>query len=224
MLTGQAALSLFDGLTVTALTIPAPLGRTSRLVTHVGFGSMHFDSIDDEASVVRLVNGVLDLGVKLIDTARLRGLIPAHSRFRCRWACIDAPEPGAAAGGVDRDTHQDEGSFGGHCEFEPLLAHLSVRRQGLFVGVGVGNALPLCIESPNPDACGGRLLVLGDPAFQRQTLATHGGCVQALHKAGVRRRGQVVDAPRWPPLDQHRRVRRHPLRPAISPPAFGRHR
>ena len=36
----------------------------------VGFGAMHFDAVDDEAEVGRLLNGVLDLGVTLIDTAR----------------------------------------------------------------------------------------------------------------------------------------------------------
>jgi aryl-alcohol dehydrogenase-like predicted oxidoreductase len=49
---------------------PAPFGPTGLLVTRVGFGAMHFDGIDDEAEVGRLLNGVLDLGVTLIDTAR----------------------------------------------------------------------------------------------------------------------------------------------------------
>jgi aryl-alcohol dehydrogenase-like predicted oxidoreductase len=47
-----------------------PLGRTGLIVSAVGFGAMHFDGIDDEAEVSRLLNGVLDLGVTLIDTAR----------------------------------------------------------------------------------------------------------------------------------------------------------
>ncbi|MBU6257986.1 MAG: aldo/keto reductase [Burkholderiales bacterium] len=49
---------------------PSPFGQTGLLVTRVGFGAMHFDAIDDEAEVGRLLNGVLDLGVNLIDTAR----------------------------------------------------------------------------------------------------------------------------------------------------------
>jgi aryl-alcohol dehydrogenase-like predicted oxidoreductase len=46
------------------------LGRTGLTVSAVGFGAMHFDGIGDEAEVGRLLNGVLDLGVTLIDTAR----------------------------------------------------------------------------------------------------------------------------------------------------------
>ena len=49
---------------------PLPFGSTGLLVTRVGFGAMHFDGIEDEAEVGRLLNGVLDLGVTLIDTAR----------------------------------------------------------------------------------------------------------------------------------------------------------
>ena len=49
---------------------PSPFGQTGLLVTRVGFGAMHFDGMDDEAEVGRLLNGVLDLGVNLIDTAR----------------------------------------------------------------------------------------------------------------------------------------------------------
>lgn len=49
---------------------PSPFGQTGLLVTRVGFGAMHFDGIDDEAEIGRLLNGVLDLGVNLIDTAR----------------------------------------------------------------------------------------------------------------------------------------------------------
>lgn len=47
-----------------------PLGSCGLAVTPIGFGAMHFDGIDDEAEVGRLLNGVLDLGVNLIDTAR----------------------------------------------------------------------------------------------------------------------------------------------------------
>jgi aryl-alcohol dehydrogenase-like predicted oxidoreductase len=47
-----------------------PLGRTGLTVSAVGFGAMHFDGMADEAVVGRLLNGVLDLGVTLIDTAR----------------------------------------------------------------------------------------------------------------------------------------------------------
>lgn len=47
-----------------------PLGKTGLLVSSVGFGAMHFEKIDDEAVVNRLLNGVLDLGVTLVDTAR----------------------------------------------------------------------------------------------------------------------------------------------------------
>jgi aryl-alcohol dehydrogenase-like predicted oxidoreductase len=50
--------------------IPNPFGQTGLAVTPVAFGAMHFDGIDDEAVVGRLLNGVLDLGVNLIDTAR----------------------------------------------------------------------------------------------------------------------------------------------------------
>ncbi len=46
------------------------LGLTGLTVSSVGFGAMHFDGIGDEAEVGRLLNGVLDLGVTLIDTAR----------------------------------------------------------------------------------------------------------------------------------------------------------
>jgi aryl-alcohol dehydrogenase-like predicted oxidoreductase len=46
------------------------LGRSGLVVSAVGFGAMHFDGIDDEAEVGRLLNGVLDAGVTLIDTAR----------------------------------------------------------------------------------------------------------------------------------------------------------
>lgn len=49
---------------------PSPFGQAGLAITPVGFGAMHFDGIDDEAEVGRLLNGVLDLGVKLIDTAR----------------------------------------------------------------------------------------------------------------------------------------------------------
>lgn len=49
---------------------PRPFGRTGLSVSPVGFGAMHFDGIDDEAEVGRLLNGVLDLGITLIDTAR----------------------------------------------------------------------------------------------------------------------------------------------------------
>lgn len=52
---------------------PAALGTTGLAVTRLGFGAMHFDVIDDEAEVARLLNGVLDLGVNLIDTARSYG-------------------------------------------------------------------------------------------------------------------------------------------------------
>jgi aryl-alcohol dehydrogenase-like predicted oxidoreductase len=46
------------------------LGTTRLTVSHIGFGAMHFDTIDDEAVVGRLLNDVLDQGVTLIDTAR----------------------------------------------------------------------------------------------------------------------------------------------------------
>jgi aryl-alcohol dehydrogenase-like predicted oxidoreductase len=49
---------------------PHPLGRTGLAVSPIGFGAMHFDGINDEAEVGRLLNGVLDLGITLIDTAR----------------------------------------------------------------------------------------------------------------------------------------------------------
>ena len=46
------------------------LGDTGLSVSPLGFGAMHFDAIDDEAEVGRLLNGVLDAGVTLVDTAR----------------------------------------------------------------------------------------------------------------------------------------------------------
>jgi aryl-alcohol dehydrogenase-like predicted oxidoreductase len=46
------------------------LGATGLRVSHVGFGAMHFDGIDDEAVVGTLLNDVLDAGINLIDTAR----------------------------------------------------------------------------------------------------------------------------------------------------------
>jgi len=49
---------------------PRPFGTTGLQVSPLGFGAMHFDSIDDEVEVGRLLNGVLDQGVTLIDTAR----------------------------------------------------------------------------------------------------------------------------------------------------------
>ncbi len=47
-----------------------PFGTAPLSVTPVGFGAMHFDGIDDENAVGALLNGVLDLGINLIDTAR----------------------------------------------------------------------------------------------------------------------------------------------------------
>jgi len=47
-----------------------PLGQTGLSVSALGFGAMHFDALADEAEVARLLNGVLDLGITLIDTAR----------------------------------------------------------------------------------------------------------------------------------------------------------
>ena len=49
---------------------PRPLGQTGLGVSPIGFGAMHFDGIDDEVEVSRLLNGALDMGVTLIDTAR----------------------------------------------------------------------------------------------------------------------------------------------------------
>lgn len=47
-----------------------PLGSTGLTVSEVGFGAMHFDGLADEAAVGALLNGALDLGITLIDTAR----------------------------------------------------------------------------------------------------------------------------------------------------------
>jgi aryl-alcohol dehydrogenase-like predicted oxidoreductase len=55
-------------MTTTLLT--RDLGQTGIRASVAGFGAMHFDHIDDEATVSRLLNGVLDLGINLIDTAR----------------------------------------------------------------------------------------------------------------------------------------------------------
>lgn len=49
---------------------PRPFGETGLQVSPLGFGAMHFDAVDDEAEVGRLLNGVLDAGVTLIDSAR----------------------------------------------------------------------------------------------------------------------------------------------------------
>lgn len=49
---------------------PNPFGQTGLAVTPLGFGAMHFDGLEDEAEIGRLLNGVLDLGINLIDTAR----------------------------------------------------------------------------------------------------------------------------------------------------------
>jgi aryl-alcohol dehydrogenase-like predicted oxidoreductase len=46
------------------------LGTTGLVVSAVGFGAMHFDGIESDAQVGRLLHGVLDAGVTLIDTAR----------------------------------------------------------------------------------------------------------------------------------------------------------
>ena len=45
---------------------PHPLGQTGLAVSPIGFRAMHFDGIDDEAEVGRLLNGLLDLGITLI--------------------------------------------------------------------------------------------------------------------------------------------------------------
>ncbi len=50
--------------------IQRALGRTGLQVSVLGFGAMHFDGLTDEAEIGRLLNGVLDLGITLIDTAR----------------------------------------------------------------------------------------------------------------------------------------------------------
>ena len=47
-----------------------PLGQTGLSVSELGFGAMHFEAQADEAAVGALLNGVLDLGITLIDTAR----------------------------------------------------------------------------------------------------------------------------------------------------------
>ncbi len=49
---------------------PRAFGDTGLSVSPLSFGAMHFDGIDDEAEVSRLLNGVLDLGITLVDTAR----------------------------------------------------------------------------------------------------------------------------------------------------------
>jgi len=49
---------------------PNAFGQTGLAVTPLGFGAMHFDGLDDEDEIGRLLNGVLDLGINLIDTAR----------------------------------------------------------------------------------------------------------------------------------------------------------
>jgi aryl-alcohol dehydrogenase-like predicted oxidoreductase len=47
-----------------------PLGQTGLSVSAIGFGAMHFDDQDDEALIGHLLQGVLDLGISLIDSAR----------------------------------------------------------------------------------------------------------------------------------------------------------
>jgi len=49
---------------------PTPFGQTGLSVTRLGFGAMHFDGIESEDEVGRLLNGALDLGLNLVDTAR----------------------------------------------------------------------------------------------------------------------------------------------------------
>ncbi len=49
---------------------PRLFGQSGLSVSPIGFGAMHFDGIDDEAEVGRLLNGALDQGITLIDTAR----------------------------------------------------------------------------------------------------------------------------------------------------------
>jgi aryl-alcohol dehydrogenase-like predicted oxidoreductase len=47
-----------------------PFGSTGLHVTRIGFGAMHFEALEDENAVGALLNGALDLGINLIDTAR----------------------------------------------------------------------------------------------------------------------------------------------------------
>ena len=49
---------------------PQAFGQTGLSVTRLGFGAMHFDGIESEDEVGRLLNGALDLGINLVDTAR----------------------------------------------------------------------------------------------------------------------------------------------------------
>ena len=52
-----------------------PLGRTGLTVSALGFGAMHInDERTSEAEAAALLNGVLDAGITLIDTARGYGL------------------------------------------------------------------------------------------------------------------------------------------------------
>jgi len=52
-----------------------PYGATGLTVTRLGFGAMQVGSPElPEAAAERLLNGVLDLGIRLIDTARSYGL------------------------------------------------------------------------------------------------------------------------------------------------------
>jgi len=65
--------------------VPQPLGKTGILVTPIGYGAFKIGrnegikypqgyALPSEAEVGRLLNGVLDLGVNLIDTAPAYGL------------------------------------------------------------------------------------------------------------------------------------------------------
>jgi aryl-alcohol dehydrogenase-like predicted oxidoreductase len=55
---------------MTHATALIPFGHTGLAVTRVGFGAMHFDGIEDESAVGALLNGVIDSGINLVDTAR----------------------------------------------------------------------------------------------------------------------------------------------------------
>jgi aryl-alcohol dehydrogenase-like predicted oxidoreductase len=60
-------------------------GGTGLRVSPIGFGAMHFDSLEDENDVGSLLNQVLDAGVNLVDTARGYGRSEARIGQHLSW-------------------------------------------------------------------------------------------------------------------------------------------
>jgi aryl-alcohol dehydrogenase-like predicted oxidoreductase len=60
-------------------------GQTGLRVSAVGFGAMHFDGLEDDDQIGALLNGALDLGVNLVDTARGYGRSEARIGQHLSW-------------------------------------------------------------------------------------------------------------------------------------------